>query len=127
MADTGTTSQELLVSEEVREKFPELVELILKSGSMDQEERQYWIDVLPIMTEEQVQNLRGILDNEKKQIEEANQEFQESVNEEAGKVKQAFDETAYREKKQLRLEEEKRHEAEEADQEEALLKELETM
>lgn len=35
---------------------------------MNDEERQYWINILPIMTPEQIQNLRHILDNEKTQL-----------------------------------------------------------
>lgn len=52
----------------VREKFPQLLELLLASESMNQEERQYWVDILPIMTPEQVQQLNTILQNEHDQL-----------------------------------------------------------
>ena len=121
----GGQSEGLSIPEEVKKKFPELIELIIGSQSMNHEERQYWIDVLPIMTKDQIGNLRGILDNEKKQIEEANKEYEEGMGEEATKIKLHFDEIKYKEKKRMRLEAEKLSELEEKEREEALLKELE--
>ena len=35
---------------------------------MNAEERQYWINILPVMTPEQIENLRQILQNEKDQL-----------------------------------------------------------
>lgn len=35
---------------------------------MNNEERQYWINILPIMTQEQIKNLEEILASEKKQL-----------------------------------------------------------
>ncbi len=35
---------------------------------MNNEERQYWINILPIMTHEQLKNLEDILTSEKKQL-----------------------------------------------------------
>lgn len=58
----------LTVPPEVQQKFGDLIALIRGSESMNDEERQYWINILPIMTPEQIQNLRDILDNEKKQL-----------------------------------------------------------
>lgn len=58
----------LQVPAEVQAKFGELIELIKGSESMNDEERQYWVNILPIMTPEQVQNLREILTNEKQQL-----------------------------------------------------------
>jgi len=56
------------IPEELKQKFPELVELILGSESMNDEERQYWVNILPVMTPEQIQNLKDILSNEKQQL-----------------------------------------------------------
>ena len=49
-------------------KFPELIPLLLSSQSMNGDERAYWLNILPIMTPEQVQNLQDILINEKRQL-----------------------------------------------------------
>lgn len=112
------------VSEEVQKKYPELVELIKASQSMTNEERQYWVDVLLIMSEDQIQNLRGILANEKKQIDEANQKLKTGMVEEESKVKIHFDEIRYREKKKLLRETEVKSETEEKQNEAALLEEI---
>jgi len=56
------------VSAELRERFPELVELIFASSSMDDDERRYWFSVLPIMTEPQVAELYDILITEKRKL-----------------------------------------------------------
>ncbi len=56
------------IPEETRKKFPQLIELIVASESMNNEERQYWINILPIMTADQIANLASILENEKKQL-----------------------------------------------------------
>ncbi|MBI5421800.1 hypothetical protein HZA44_01550 [Candidatus Peregrinibacteria bacterium] len=112
------------VSEEVRKKYPELVELIKASQSMTNEERQYWVDVLLIMSEDQIQNLRGILANEKKQVDEANQKLKTGMGEEESKVKIHFDEIRYRERKKMLRETEIKSESEEKQNEAALLEEI---
>src|SRR3989338_9293851 len=58
----------VVVPDDVKQKFPDLIELILRSESMNDEERQYWINILPIMTDDQIQNLRQILTNERDQL-----------------------------------------------------------
>ena len=56
------------IPDDLKKKFPELIELILASESMNDEERQYWVNILPVMTTEQIQNLKDILTNEKQQL-----------------------------------------------------------
>ena len=58
----------LTVPPDVQEKFGPLIELIKGSESMNDEERQYWVNILPIMTPEQLKNLEDILVNEKRQL-----------------------------------------------------------
>jgi hypothetical protein len=126
MADPTPTPQAtpLKISEEVQKKFPDLIELIKASQSMNDEERQYWADVLLVMTEEQIQNLRGILENEKKQMEEANQRLQKGVAEDEAQIKVHFDEIKYKEKKRMLEEAEKKSEDEEKKSEAVLLQEI---
>ena len=50
------------------QKFGPLIELIKSSESMNDEERQYWVNILPIMTPDQIKNLYEILENERKQL-----------------------------------------------------------
>ncbi len=72
MSDAQATTQAsgsgLTVPAEIQAKFGELVELIKGSESMNDEERQYWINLLPVMTPEQISNLNDILNNEKTQL-----------------------------------------------------------
>lgn len=127
MADPQSTTsddQTLIIPEEVQAKFPDLVELIQGSKSMNDEERQYWIDVLPIMSEEQLTNLRGILDNEKKQLAEAAEAYAAKSAAAEERAKRAFDEVAYLEQKRLRREEEVKHEQQEQEDEAAILAEI---
>jgi len=46
---------------------------------MNDEERQYWVNILPIMTPEQVQNLKDILDNERKQLSAIDQKYAKEI------------------------------------------------
>lgn len=63
-----TPASKVSVPEELKRKHVELVKLIRDSESMRDEERQYWINSLPGMTAEQVQNLLDILENEQRQL-----------------------------------------------------------
>lgn len=69
MADAATPpTPAVTIPPELAEKFPELIGLILRSESMNDGERQYWVNILPVMTPEQVQSLRDILENERTQL-----------------------------------------------------------
>lgn len=58
----------VVVPDDVRAQFSDLIELILHSESMNDQEKQYWINILPIMTPDQIKNLNDILTNEKTQL-----------------------------------------------------------
>jgi len=124
---TKGKNSDLNIPDETREEFPELVALVVKSHSMDDEERQYWIDVLPIMTQDQIDNLNDILGNEKKQIDTANKKYKTGMGNAKDKAKSEFDEAAYREKRRLRVEQEKKHEVEEEENERHILEELDDL
>ena len=65
--------------DEIQAKYPELVELVLGSESIDNNEKQYWFDILPSMTSEQIDRLFNILLTERKQLEELNIKYQEEI------------------------------------------------
>lgn len=69
----------LVIPDDVRQAHPELIDLIENSESMNNEERQYWINILPIMTPDQIQNLREILLNEKKQLAAIDQKYAKEI------------------------------------------------
>ena len=58
-----------------------LIQLILESKSLSEHtEKQNWFNLLPIMSEEQVNKLDDILTREKQKLEEINQKYQQSYN-----------------------------------------------
>lgn len=79
MADSNAKKQddavEVIIPEETKKKFPDLVEMILGSKSMNNQERNYWLQVLPMMTEPQVAELRDILQNEKQKLDEIEKKY----------------------------------------------------
>ena len=58
----------LVIPPEIQAQFGPLIDLIRGSESMNDEERQYWINILPIMTPDQRKNLEDILVSEKQQL-----------------------------------------------------------
>lgn len=72
---TGATVTAIVIPDEVKAAFGEIITLILASESMNDEERQYWVNILPVMTPEQIQNLKDILENEKKQLAAIDQKY----------------------------------------------------
>lgn len=73
----GTTS--LTIPEETKKQFPELVELILGSESMSDDERQYWISILPLMTPEQRTQLTKILTDEREQLKAIDAKYTKAI------------------------------------------------
>ncbi len=76
LADTGVKTiaisredmEKFGISEELAKTKAALVDLILKTESMQDEERKYWFQLLPVMTDEQTTKLQGILQNERDQL-----------------------------------------------------------
>jgi len=131
MADQTVATKDnktaLTIPADIAAKFGELVELIKGSKSMDDSERQYWIDVLPIMSDDQIQNLRNILDNEKKQLAQAEATYSEGMQKAVKNVAVEFDEKTYQEKKRARKEAELKQEEKELEEEAAVLQELQAL
>lgn len=67
------------ISDEIQAQFPELIKLILNTESMDDDERQYWFDIMPSMTDSQIDRLFNILDTEKKKLEELETKYQKEI------------------------------------------------
>ncbi len=67
------------ILDEVEAKYHELVQLILSSESIDNNEKQYWFDIIPSMTDEQIDRLFNILETERRQLEELNIKYQEEI------------------------------------------------
>ena len=67
------------ILDEIQTQYSELVQLVLGSESIDNNEKQYWFDILPSMTDEQVDRLFNILITERHQLEELNLKYQEEI------------------------------------------------
>ncbi|QQR54858.1 hypothetical protein IPG41_06800 [Candidatus Peregrinibacteria bacterium] len=100
------------------------MEMIKKTESMTDEEREYWFQILPIMTEDQVTRLKSILVEEAAQLAKLDDQYQSDLT----KLNQKhLDEWSDFQRKQDRegLEKaEAKEEVSEAAAQEALLKQL---
>lgn len=90
-AGTDEKKVEVIIPEEVKEKYPGLIPQIMASESMDDEERNYWFSVLPIMTDEQVAELKDILESERKRAEKRAKEENLDLDEVEKKRKEALE------------------------------------
>jgi len=82
----------------IREKFPDLVKLIYETESMNIEEREYWMQIMPIMTEEQISKFRDILVNEKNELAKLDKEYEEEMAKINKKHLKEIDETQLKQK-----------------------------
>ncbi len=76
---TVKTASDFNISEEIQAKYPQLLTLILATESMDDDERQYWFDIMPSMTDDQIDRLYSILETEKKKLEELEVKYQKEI------------------------------------------------
>lgn len=67
------------IIDEIEQQYAELVKLILGTESMDNSEKQYWFDILPSMTDDQIDRLFDILETERKKLEELEIRYQEEI------------------------------------------------
>lgn len=67
------------ISDELQAKFPELIELIIATESMDDDERQYWFDIMPSMTDAQIDRLFDILETERRKLQELEVKYQKEI------------------------------------------------
>ncbi len=115
------------IPQAVKDNYPNLIPLIINTESMDDEEREYWFQILPIMTEDQVAKFKNILVTEKQQLEKLDQEYEAElakINEKHLQEWQAFEAKQQREALE---EKEKAHEDQESSTEEKLLKKLQNL
>jgi isopropylmalate/homocitrate/citramalate synthase len=118
-----TPATTLVIPPETQEKFGEILLLIQGSESMNDEERQYWINILPIMTPEQIGNLRQILDNEKSQLASIDRKYSKEISDLGQQdLLRRADEQRRTQRQKLKSAEQQSEEAEEVDAEDVLKK-----
>ena len=67
------------IIDEIQAQYGELITLVLATESMDNSEKQYWFDILPSMTDDQIDRLFDILETERKKLEELEIRYQEEI------------------------------------------------
>lgn len=117
----------LVIPTEILERFGPLIELIKASESMNNEERQYWINILAIMTPEQIRNLEEILRNEKSQLAAIDAKYNKEAGSSSNPSMLLGMEEKIRSKKQERQRVEQEEATEEEMQEEHLLAEIQAL
>lgn len=94
---------------------------------MNMEERQYWINILPVMTPEQLKNLEEILTSEKKQLKAIDEKYSKEV----GKVDDTASilsmEQKMKSQKEKRISTEEENEEMEAEKEAQLLSKIQSL
>lgn len=109
----------------VREKFPDIVKLIYETESMNDEEREYWMQIMPIMSEDQIVKFREILVNEKEQLAKLDKEYEAEMQKSAKPAAPAINEAKLKEKMQAIKTQEAVQEEQEKTDEQKLLQQLE--
>lgn len=112
------------IPESVKSQFPDLVALLIKTESMNDEERDYWFQVLPIMNEDQIIKLRTILVNEREQLKKIDTEYDAEMKKLNDVHKNEWNAFEEQQKKIALREAEASHEEQEQQKEEDLLKKL---
>lgn len=106
------------ISDMIFENYGELVQLILESKSLaENNEKQTWFDILPIMKSEQIDKLKDILVREKQQLAEIDAKYKQKQEEINQKYQKMFDVNIYH--KTQALLESKENEHREKDMEDA--------
>jgi hypothetical protein len=117
----ATEEKQYNIPDTVKRKYPELVEMIKKTESMSDEERDYWFQILPIMTDDQVKRLRDILEEEAAQLAKLDEQYQDELSRLNKKHLEEWDDFERRQKREELEAKEAEAEAEEAAAEEDLL------
>lgn len=79
MAQVTKDGYVFTILEEIQAQYAELCKLVLNTESMDNNEKQYWFDILPSMTDEQIDRLFDILETERRKLEELEVKYQEEI------------------------------------------------
>lgn len=69
----------LIIPDDIQKKHPALIPLIVKSESMNPEEKQYWINILPVMTGDQIAKLTKILSDERVQLDAIDEKYAKKI------------------------------------------------
>ena len=124
---SGKTIQDFTIPE----KFladTQLVQLVMQSESMNDEERQYWFNLYEVMNTEQIEKLRDILLREKEKLAEIERKYAKKNIDPVEATRIAAEKAAQRAAEQAEIKKRERaQEMKEKAAEEAALAELENL
>lgn len=127
-ASSSGSQVALFIPPALRESHGELIDLIVKSESMNDEERQYWIDILPVMTPDQITQLRTILVNERDQLAAIDAKYAKEISQDTQAVRPLEEIASERHARtSQRSDKETEAETEEAKTEEDILKQVQDL
>jgi len=72
---TGKAITDFRIPAKLMQNDPALVDLIMRSESMKDEERQYWFNLYEVMNEGQIEKLRDILTRERAKLAEIDAKY----------------------------------------------------
>ncbi len=116
MAELKHNWKTFYISEEIQAQYPELLKLIFATESMDDEERQYWFDIMPSMNDNQIDRLFNILETERRKLEELEMKYQEEIKTLNEKHLIEWQEFQMKDSKRKIAEQEKQEKAEDPDE-----------
>lgn len=112
------------IPEDMQKKYPVLIDLVLTTESMTDDERQYWFQIMPVMSEQQLLKFQNILETEKKQLQKLDAEYEDQLKKLNTRHLIEWQEFETREKRKEIEKAEKSAEKDEKKAEEDLLKQL---
>lgn len=105
----------------VGDQTQEIKLLIEQTSTLNDAEKQYWLNLLPTMNEGQLNQLRGILQTEQKNLEEIDQKYDQKLEDVASKYLNQWDDKKAQEERSQRQEQEKALRTEDVERAENLL------
>lgn len=116
------------ISASILEKYKDIIDLILWSSTIEtKEQKQYWIDSLSVMNDDQVANLRNILTEEKNELKKIDDDYNSKVKQAQSQAKQSISEEELAAKRKAILIAEKQDRDSEKQKEDDLLKQIENL
>lgn len=64
------------VEDAIQVQYPELIDLLLQTESIDSNDKQDWLDLLPSMTDDQIDRLFNILMTERIELQQLELQYQ---------------------------------------------------
>ena len=120
--DLWALAAQFSIPQEHIQDDPELIEMILRSKSIDStEEKQNWFNLLPLMNDTQLDKLRAILLKEKRKLQEIESKYEEKKLEIKKKYLGKWQEMGYVKKVENIRKEETQVQEKEEEEAEALL------